>query len=73
MIYNAIILDGHRFDWDGVHAEIEREKLWETRPEKAASMADPGVCSCPRCHVYYWHEGERQRCQFCCAEYETNC
>ena len=71
-IKNAIIIEGERFPWQEVHDEIERKKLWEHRPEYAAAMADPGCCSCPRCHQSYWAEGIRQRCQACGAEYETN-
>lgn len=71
MIDNAIILEGQRFDWD--YARKECDQLLEAGREfAAASCADPGVCSCPRCHRSYWAEGIRQRCPACLAEYETS-
>lgn len=39
---------------------------------RAASGADPGVCSCPACGEYYWAWGNRQRCKQCAFEYPTD-
>lgn len=39
---------------------------------RAAFGADPGVCSCPNCHEYYWCWGRKQRCRKCGFEYPTN-
>lgn len=37
-----------------------------------AMSADPGVCSCPACHEYYWNLGRVQRCAECGFEYPTD-
>ncbi len=39
---------------------------------RAAFGADPGVCTCPSCHVYHWAFGNRQRCTQCGFEYPVD-
>ena len=70
-IENAIIVEGQRFDWQ--EAKKNCDELMDAGREMAAAFhADPGICSCPRCHRHYWAEGIRQRCRHCLAEYETD-
>ena len=39
---------------------------------RAAFGADPGVCTCPACGVYYWSFGNRQRCAKCGFEFPVD-
>lgn len=38
----------------------------------AAAGADPGCCSCPNCHQYFWAFGRRIRCTECGFEFPTD-
>lgn len=39
---------------------------------RAAFGADPGCCSCPVCHEYYWQWGRVQKCVDCGFEYPVD-
>jgi hypothetical protein len=39
---------------------------------RAAFGADPGVCSCPKCHVSYWAWGTRLQCVRCGFTFPTD-
>jgi hypothetical protein len=38
----------------------------------AAAGADPGCCTCPNCHQYFWAFGRRIRCTECGFEFPTD-
>lgn len=39
---------------------------------RAAFGADPGCCTCPNCHQYFWAFGKRLRCTECGFEFPTD-
>lgn len=66
---SPIIIEGKAFPWNepNPHGEVideAGEVNWG-----AAFFADPGVMSCPGCHVYLWREGAHVRCPECGTEW----
>ena len=69
-IHKPIILEGQPFDWsEGAKAAQAVGRKDGSINWKAASMADPGICSCPACGRSHWKEGTKQRCTRCKFEY----
>lgn len=79
MVRDPIVVEPEGFDQDAAWGECEKfvedcGGLDESNPRmwKAASGADPGVCSCPACNEYYWCWGTKQKCSECGFEYPTD-
>lgn len=65
---------------------FDAHKIWDdckdamdnvVRPDgslswKAAFCADPGCCTCPNCHVYYWQLGKVIECLDCQFQFPTD-
>ncbi len=67
------IIEGHPFDWEG--AKEASDHVIDAHGEvnwKAASMADPGVTSCPDCGEYHWAEGVILECGACSSHFYTH-
>lgn len=76
---DPIVIDPPNFDQAAAWAECRKwvddcGGLDETNPShmRAASGADPGICSCPACGTMYWMWGRVQRCRMCEFEYPTD-
>ena len=80
MMHDPIVIDPPDFDqsaaWQECRDFVERcgglERDDGEPNMRAASGADPGICSCPACHEMYWMWGRKQRCAKCGFEYPTN-
>ena len=78
-IYDPIIIEPTGFTteqgWDECQqyvedaGELEREGKINWR---AAFGADPGVCTCPNCHLYYWSFGTLIECRECHFQFPTD-
>jgi len=72
-VRTAKIISGASFDWEdaqkysGAAVDAEGNVNW-----MAASFADPGVTSCPKCKAYYWNEGDIVECLDCGTQWETS-
>lgn len=58
---------GWKFDWGEAKRDFDN-LMAANREWKAASVADPGCCSCPQCGEYHWREFEVFLCSRCGAE-----
>ena len=77
MPHDPIVLDPPDFDqqtaWDRCKPYMDRVVDEEGNFNMGAAMgADPGVCSCPNCHTYYWKWGIWQQCKECGMEFHSD-
>lgn len=66
------IIQGQAFDWKEAEGYAKNAVDGEGNVNwMAASFADPGVMTCPKCGVYYWAEGNQVECLDCGHQWET--
>ena len=77
---DPIVIDPSGFDAKAAWAECGEyvEKCGGlTHPDgdvnwRAAAGADPGCCSCPACHAYFWSWGNIIQCTECQFQFPTD-
>lgn len=77
-IADPIVIDPPGYDvakgWAWCHEESKDGCVYPNGEInwRAAFSADPGCCSCPKCHKYHWSFGRRHRCTGCGFEYPVD-